>query len=171
VKKRNLKMKRLLRRRKLLLPMRLRKVLVMKPLFAKTVEMTSSLPLVRKHFILRRDLITLLFAARVARMPRKDVWMVEEEVDVVVEEEVIVVEAEEEFATPTKEVNATEEVIADSLMRVEEEEVGEVVAEEDVEVEEEVIVVQEEAEEFATRFKRENATVVLRAVTLINTLK
>lgn len=150
--------------------MLMRKVLVMKPLFAKIVAMILSLPLVRKHFILRRALITPLSAARVARMQRRDEWMVVEEEVVEVEEEGIEVEEEEievaeeeveEFAMLSKEGNATEAVIVDFLMRVAEE----------VEVEEAVVVegdvVEEEGEEFVIHFKRENATEVPRVDSLM----
>jgi hypothetical protein len=162
-------MKKPLKRRRKLLPQR-RKVLVTKPLFAKIVEMILSLPLARKHFILRRGSITHQFAARVAKTPRKDEWMVVDEgvvgVEEVIEVEVVGEEEAEEFVTLSKGVNATEEVIADSRMRVEEGEVEEaVVAEEDV-----VVDVAEEEEEFVTHFKRENATVAPHADTLMNRL-
>jgi hypothetical protein len=142
-------------------------VKVMRLLSAEIVEMSSSSLLVKRHSISRKDSITPLSVARHAKMPRKDVWKVEEEEAVVVaeEEEVIQEVEEEEFAMPSKEVNATVAMIADSLTVVPVEE--EAVEEEEVVVVDVVdhleAVVEVEEEEFVTPIKRVNATVAHRA--------
>ncbi len=120
----------------------------------------------KKPFILKKVLITNLFAARNVKMQRKLEWMVVAvvvevvEVDVVEEEEVIM------SVTHFKEVNAPEGVIvAFPMKEVQVEDVVEVVVEEDV-VEVDVEVV----EEFVMHFKRENALAEVAANSLMNRL-